>query len=165
MATILDIKPVERVVKVDKLSDINKSELLTFLGIMREKKEYEKLKAMKEVADAKYKVKSFSRQVREIEKNIAKVKDDKRIKTFYIPEPIPIPLAKEMAKSIPIPSATIESTPAPLFIKSNVLQNQSPYEIPDIRVPKKMWQCEKCNIKPFTAKKLLKLHISESHSY
>jgi len=159
MSTILDIKPVEKIVQVAKLSDSNKSELLRFLGIMREKKEFEKLKAMKEVADAKYRVKSFSRQVREIERNIAKVKVDQPVKTFYIPEPVPEPIPE------PVPIEVIKPIEPnnTMFAKTDVvIPVNNGY---DISFHKKYWQCEKCDVKPFPAKKLLKLHISESHSY
>jgi hypothetical protein len=158
MATILDIKPVEKIVQVAKLSDSNKSELLRFLGIMREKKEFEKLKAMKEVADAKYRVKSFSRQVREIERNIAKVKVNQPVKTFYIAEPV----------SEPIPE------PVPIEVIKPIEPNNTMFSKADVIIPvnigfdirsKKSWKCEKCSVEPFPAKKLLKLHISESHSY
>jgi len=152
MATILDVKPVEN-------ASPRKTEILTFFGVMREKLEFEKLKAMKEVADAKYKVKSFSRQVREIEKNISKIKDGKPIK--YRVSEIPAPE--------PEPQPTIHAPPVlhttTLFSKPSYLEN-SPNQPHDIVINRREWKCEKCNdIKPFPNRKLLKLHISELHAY
>jgi hypothetical protein len=159
MATILVSKPMD-----------SKSEMLTFFGIMRDKKEYEMLQAMKEVADAKYKIKSFKRQVREIDKNIAKLKAGK---------PIPIPNATEVAKAVPIPPATEKAEPVELhsyytetakhtpslFISSSIFRNRSINDIPDRQTYNHSWKCEKCDNLSFTSRKLLKLHISEIHSY
>ena len=166
MATILDVKPIDRVTTRDA-----KSEMLMFFGIMRNKKEYEMLKSMKELADAKYKIKSFKRQLKEIDKNIEKLKDGK-------PIPIPIPPATEVAKAIPIPPATEEAktmelhsyytdiakSTSSVIAKPGLFINKVSNYIPDRQVYNFDWKCEKCNEK-FRSRKLLKVHISERHSY
>jgi hypothetical protein len=163
MATILEVKPIDQVTTKD-----SRSEMLMFFGIMREKKEYEMLRAMKDIADARYKVKSFKRQIREIEKNISKLKVGKSI-----PIPIPIPPATEVAKAVPIPPAIEEAKPVELnsyyctatpvidpskFVKPSLFIIKSADYIPD-------WKCEKCDLEPFSSRKLLKGHISNVHSY
>jgi hypothetical protein len=160
MATILESqKPVEEKTVKDNL---------IFFQIMREKLEYQKLQAMKEVADAKYKVKSFSRQVREIEKTIAKIKEGKPIK-IVIPEPdqtpTPCKILKpiEVAKEAPTPSLFMKSPS--LFVKSNGFQNRSPNEVLDVQIYRRDWKCEKCNNLSFPNRKLFKEHISNIHSY
>jgi hypothetical protein len=159
MATILLSKSVD-----------SKSEMLMFFGIMRDKKEYEMLQAMKEVGDAQYKIKSFKRQIREIDKNIAKLKAGKSI---------PIPGATEVTKAVPIPPAKEEAKPVELhsyytetvkhnptlFSNSSIFRNRSINDIPDRQTYNHSWKCEKCDNKSFTSRKLLKLHISEIHSY
>lgn len=168
MATILEVKPIDQVTTKD-----SKSEMLMFFGIMREKKEYEMLRAMKDIADAKYKVKSFKRQLKEIEKNISKLKAGKSI-------PVPIPPATETAKPIPIPPAIEIAKPVELhsyymtaspvmepskIIRSGLFVNKSPNYIPDKQTYNHDWKCEKCNNLQFPNRKHLKLHISEIHSY
>jgi hypothetical protein len=159
MATILEVKPIDRITTKD-----SKSEMLMFFGIMREKKEYEMLKAMKEVADGKYKVKSFKRQLREIEKNIAKLKEGK-------PIPIPLPPVAMIPQPQPVKldpyytdTDTKKNTPS-VLVKTSLFINKSTYDIPDRQVYNHDWRCSKCDHPPFTSRKLLKLHISEIHSY
>jgi hypothetical protein len=138
---------------------------IVFFQIMREKLEYQKLQAIKEVADAKYKVKSYSRQVREIEKTILKIKEGKPIK-LVIPTPEPQMILKpiEVAKQAPDPTPII-TTPHGLFIKPNVLINRSPNQVVDVQIYRRTWKCEKCNDLAFPNRKLWKEHISNIHSY
>ena len=163
MATILEVKPIDRVTTKD-----SKSEMLTFFGIMREKKEYEMLQAMKDVADAKYKIKSFKRQIKEIEKNIAKLKAGK---------PIPVPKSIQIGKVIPAPIPPVIEVAkpglhayydAPLTVnawKPGIFVSRSSNYIPDKQTYNHTWKCDKCNDLQFSSRKLLKLHISEIHSY
>ena len=148
MATILEsIKKIEPVTEV--------SQNVVFFQVMREKLEYQKLQAMKEVADAKYKVKSFSRQVREIEKTIQKIKEGKPIK-LIMPAPKKILKPIEVAKEAPI-----------LFTHPSVIQNKTPKELdPEAYFPARVaLKCEKCNNLSFPSKKLLKEHQFNIHSY
>lgn len=165
MATILEVKPIDRVTTKD-----SKSEMLTFFGIMREKKEYEMLQAMKDVADAKYKIKSFKRQIKEIEKNIAKLKSGKPIP---VPKPLtlvplmePTPTIK-VAKPLELHTYyTTTPTISPAsFVKPAIFVNRSSDNVSDHQTYNHSWKCEKCNGLQFSSRKLLKVHISDLHSY
>lgn len=153
MATILEEQ-------VNSVSNGTLTKDMVFFGVIKERLEFQKLQAMKDIADARYKMKSFSRQIREIERNISLLKQGKKVKAKFLsslpqPEPPKITVAQESM----IRSYQPETTA--LFITGNT------NETPDcFSVHRRIWECEKCNNGfRFGSKKSLKCHIEESHAY
>lgn len=158
MATILEEQ-------VNSVSNGTLTKDMVFFGVIKERLEFQKLQAMKDVADAKYKMKSFSRQIKEIDKNILLLKQGKKLKPMFLrnigqqEQPKPITVAQEKM----IRSYQPETTA--LFITSNTTENKFP--TPDyFPLHNRQWKCNKCNDGlTYGSKKSLKEHIEARHAY